>query len=238
MISDTEVLDSLKILGNPELVEKRAKQFGIHFKNALGITMKDLNLIAKEIGKNEKLAIELFNSNFYEAKILCSKIFPPKNLTKELAEKWVKEFNNWEFCDSFSMQVFSRSNIALELINRWTSRTAEFEKRAAFATLASYCTADKQANNRIYEHFYPILEQESMDGRTYVKKAISWALRSIGKRNIDLKHSAIKCAKRIASKNNPSSQWIAKDVLRELQSDSVRLSDYPRELYRISKPKN
>ena len=227
-----QVLNALYDLANPDIVAYKEKKFGVRSDKALGIYQKDLNLLVKEIGNNNSLAIELFNSGIYEARILCAKLFKPKDVTEELMEQWVKTFENWEICDTFCMGLFSKSNYAVPKILEWTQREHEFEKRAGFTIIASYCMADKKASNAIYEQFFPILINASNDDRLYVKKAVNWALRSIGKRNVDLNKKAIEVAQEIEQLASKSAKWIAKDALKELQSSKVNILDYPRSEYR------
>ncbi|WP_378173436.1 DNA alkylation repair protein [Aquimarina sp. SS2-1] len=228
-----ELITRLYELKDPEKVTFRENKFGIVSNNSLGIYHKDLKVIAKEIGKDNQLALQLFHSDIYEGRLLCSKIFDPKDVTEELMEKWVKTFENWEICDSFCMGLFARSKFALAKIIDWTERKPEFEKRAGFATMAAYCMADKKSDNDIFVQFFPMILREATDERLYVKKAVNWALRNIGKRNIDLKQIAIKVANDLLAIDNSTAKWIAKDALKELQNEGVRISDYPRNIYRL-----
>ncbi len=227
-----EVIASLYDLQNPDKVIFKEKKFGVVSHNSLGIYHKDLKVIAKEIGWDNDLALELFDSGIYEARLLCSKIFNPKDLTSELMETWVVTFENWEICDSFCMGLFAKSSFAIEKIKAWTKREAEFEKRAGFAIMAAYCMADKKSDNELFEGLLPILIREANDNRLYVKKAVNWALRNIGKRNIDLNQSAIATAHEILKLDSKASQWIAKDAIRKLEADNVNILDYPRAKYR------
>ena len=227
-----ETISKLHCLADPEKAAFKQAKYNITTNNALGIYMKDLNVLAREIGKNTDLALALFDTGLYDARILCSKIMRPKDVTKQMMEKWTPTFENWEICDSFSMGLYSKSKFAVEKINEWSSRQPEFEKRAAFATLSSYCMADKKAANEVYEAFFPLLIREAIDNRIYVKKAVNWALRSIGKRNQDLNKSAIEVAFKISEIDNKAAQWIAKDAIRELTAEKLNVLDYPRYIYR------
>jgi 3-methyladenine DNA glycosylase AlkD len=227
-----EVINELEQLANPEKVVFKQKKFGVISNNALGIYHKDLKEIAKRIGKDNDLAKALFDTNIYEARLLCSKLFKPKDLTEDLMEKWLPTFENWEVCDSFCMGIFSKSPFAVSKIIEWSTRSREFEKRASFATLSSYCMADKKADNAVFEQFFPLLHQAADDERIYVKKAVNWALRSIGKRNVDLNQRAIEEAHKIEALDYKSAKWIARDALRELQKEGVNILDYPRAIYR------
>lgn len=226
------IVEELRALGNPEKAAFKAKKFGVKTTNAFGIYQKDLNLIAKRIGKSSGLAIKLFETGWYDARILCSKLFPPKELTIDLMEHWIKAFDNWEICDAFCMGIFSKSQFAEQKIREWATREPEFEKRAAFATLSSYCMANKKAENAVYEAFFPLIEQAADDPRLYVKKAVNWALRSIGKRNMDLNERAIEVAYELLEREEKSAQWIAKDAIKELEKEGANILDYPRAIYR------
>jgi len=227
-----QVIKHLYELQDLEKVTFKAEKFGITSHSSLGIYHKDLKEIAKEIGRNNDLAVQLFDSGIYEGRILCSKLFNPKDLTEPLMEKWVKSFENWEICDSFSMGLFAKSDFAVSKALEWTSRKPEFEKRAGFTIIAAYCMADKKSGNEHFEQFFPIIKHEAYDNRLYVKKAVNWALRNIGKRNTDLRRKAIEAASEILNSKYKSAQWIARDALNELQKDKIRMSDYPRDIYR------
>ncbi len=227
-----DVLACLYDLQDSEVVSFKEKKFGVISNNSLGIYHKDLRIIAKEIGRDNDLALQLFDSGIYEARLLCSKIFNPKDLSSELAESWVVTFENWEICDSFCMGLFAKSGLAVEKIMSWTHRKAEFEKRAGFAIMAAYCMADKKADNSVFEAFLPIIKRESNDDRIYVRKAVNWALRSIGKRNIDLNNTAILKAHEIVTLDSKAAKWIGKDAIRKLKADTVSILDYPRAIYR------
>ena len=232
MLTLDQIVLLLKEKGDKDKVILKEKKFGITAINSLGIYHSDLREIVKKIEKNNKLAIQLFDSGIYEARILCSRLYNVNDLTEKLMESWVTTFENWEICDTFCMGLFSKSKFAVAKAIEWTQRKKEFEKRAGFAIIASYCMADKKAQNEIFEQFFPLIIRESTDDRVYVKKSISWALRNIGKRNKDLRKQAIKTAKYIYKLDNKNAKWIAKDVCKELESDKVNIFDYPRELYR------
>ena len=228
-----DVIKELYTLQDQEKVLFKKKKFGVVAHNSLGIYHSDLKILAKKIGRDNELAIRLFDSGIYEGRLLCSKIFSPKEVTDDLAEKWVKSFENWEICDSFCMGIIAKSDLALAKTLDWSTRDPEFEKRASFATMAAYCMADKKSENDLFEQFFPLLLAACKDERLYVKKAVNWALRSIGKRNVDLKRKAMVCAKEMLEYQDKSATWIAKDALRELEKDDVRMSDYPRNIYRV-----
>lgn len=230
-----EVINALHKLANPEKVAFKKQKFGVAANNSLGIYQKDLKELAKKIGTNNVLASRLFDSGIYEARILASKIFNPKELTNDLMEKWVVTFENWEICDSFCMGLFAKSTFAIPKILEWSERENEFEKRAAFAIMAAYCMADKKATNLVFENFLPIIYREANDDRLYVRKAVNWALRSIGKRNIDLHKKALEKASQLLKMNTKCAKWIGADAIKQLTRTKVNILDYPRAIYRIEK---
>lgn len=227
-----KVIERLYKMQNPEKVLFKEKKFGIVSNNSLGIYHSELKIIAKEIGQDNELALQLFDSGIYEARLLCSKLFKPKDITESLMEKWVKTFKNWEICDSFCMGLFAKSEFAVAKIAEWTQRNPEFQKRAGFTIIAAYCMADKKSNNELFEQFFPIIKREANDERLYVRKAVNWALRNIGKRNIDLNKRVIEVANEILEFKSKSAKWIAKDAIRQLSGEKVNILDYPREKYR------
>ncbi|MCP5061688.1 MAG: DNA alkylation repair protein [Ignavibacteriae bacterium] len=227
-----QIISKLYELENKDKVILKEKKFGIIANNSLGIYHKDLKEIAKEVRLNNELAIQLFDSGIYEARILCSKIFNPKDITESLMEKWVVTFENWEICDSFCMGLFAKGKFAIPKALEWSKREREFEKRAGFVIMASYCMVAKHADNKVFGQFFPIIKREVHDERIYVKKAVNWALRNIGKRNIDLNKKAIEVANEILKMESKSAKWIAKDALRELKSENINILDYPRKIFR------
>lgn len=226
------VLDRLRALGDTEVVRIKRTKFGIRANAALGIYHRDLDALARAIGRDDTLAIALIESGIYEARVLGSKLFDPRSLTPELMQQWVETFENWEVCDSFCMGLFTRSAYALTKAAQWVEDDREFVKRAGFVTMAAYGFADKQAGNEVFERLLPSLVRHADDPRMYVKKAVNWALRNIGKRNPDLRRSAIATARTILESPQPSARWIAKHALKELQKPGLKTLDYPRAVYR------
>jgi len=227
-----DVINRLEGLADSEKVRIKREKFGISADNSLGIYHKDIKLISRELGHNNELAIQLFETDIYEARILCSKMFKPSDITEDLMEIWVRTFENWEICDSFCMGLFAKSAFARKKISEWTLRDSEFEKRAGFVIIAAYCMADKNADNDVFKQFLPLIEREAIDDRLYVKKAVNWALRNIGKRNSDLNIEAIIVAKRLSLNESKSAKWIGSNALSELGKSTVNVMDYPRSIYR------
>lgn len=225
------ILRQLKTLADPEKIVLKEKKFGIYARNSLGVYQKDLKALAKDIGQDNELALALYDSGIYEARILCSKIYDPSCLSEEQMDKWAADFENWEICDSFCMSFFTKSPYALSKANAWSGAEGEFVKRAGFAIMAAYGFADKTSGNDVFERFFIPIEREAYDDRLYVKKAVNWALRNIGKRNTDLQQQAITVANGLLTMDSKSAKWIAKDALRELKKPDVKVLCYPRHLY-------
>lgn len=217
-----DVLNELKSRYNPKAVEGMAR-FGICPNDAYGISMPELRNLAKKIGKDHhSLAKGLWSSGIHEARILASIIDDPSLVTEAQMERWVLDFKSWDVCDQCCMNLFSRTEFAYKKAIAWSSRREEFVKRAGFALMACLAVHDKRkAADRRLEKFLPIIKRESGDERNYVRKAVNWALRQVGKRNQDLNGKAVMTAGEIMRLDSRSAKWIASDALRELLSDAV-----------------
>jgi 3-methyladenine DNA glycosylase AlkD len=198
-------------------------KFGINIESALGISIYPLRSLAKEIGMNHELALLLWNSGIHEAKILASMIGEPASVTENLMENWVNDFDSWDVCDQVCSNFFDRTTYAYHKAIEWSARHKEFVKRAGFVLMATLSVHDKRADDEQFIQFFPIIMREATDERNYVKKAVNWALRQIGKRNLELNGKAIQIAREIHAMNSKSSRWIASNALRELTSDKVQL---------------
>ena len=210
------ILNKLKSLANPENAKGMAR-FGIKPKNAYGISIPNIRKIARETGKNHELAKELWASGIHEAKILASMIDDSLLVTAKQMDKWIRDFDSWDICDEVCLNLFVKIPCAYEKAMEWTMRKKEFEKRAGFALMATLAWRDKNAENKKFLSFLPLIEKMATDERNYVKKAVNWALRQIGKRNKILKKEAVKTAKKIQKINSKSAKWIANDAIRELK---------------------
>lgn len=215
-----EIVKQLKSLSNPEALAGMAK-FGIKTRNALGVSIPDLRKIAKVTGKNHLLAQRLYSSGIHEARMLAGMIDDPGMVTEEQMENWVKEFNSWDVCDQCCSNLLDKTRFAHQKAIEWSERTEEFVKRAGFAMMAALAVHDKKAKDKAFLKFLPIIKRESIDERNFVKKAVNWALRQIGKRNMALNKAAIKTAREIQKLNSKSARWIASDAIRELTSESI-----------------
>ena len=216
-----DVLRKLKDLANLKAVEGMAK-FGITSKKIYGVSIPNLRKIAKEIGTNHQLALELWDEGIREARILASMIDDPALVTEKQMEKWVKDFDSWEVCDQCCMNLFWQMPYVFEKAKEWTSRKEEFVKRAGFALMAVLAWKDKEAKNKDFTKFFSVIKKESLDERNFVKKAVNWALRQIGKRNSYLNKKAIGLAKEIQKIDSKSARWIASDAIKELESEAIQ----------------
>jgi len=216
-----DTLHRMKTLSDPKAVEGMAR-YGINPQNAYGVSVPNLRQMAKEIGVNHDLAIELWSSDIHEARILASMIADPKLTTEELMESWVKDFDSWDVCDQCCMNLFKRTPFAYRKAIEWSRNEEEFIKRAGFVMMACLAVGDKKAKDRQFEPFFPIIKGEATDDRNFVKKAVNWALRQIGKRNSNLNKRAIQIAEEIREMDSGSARWIASDAIRELTSEAVR----------------
>ena len=197
-------------------------KFGITSKNAYGVSIPDLRKLAKKIGKNHDLALQLWEIDTRETRILASMIDEPDLVTEEQMESWVKKFDYWEICDQVCMNLFAYTKFAYGKALEWSKREEEFVKRAGFALMAWLAFKDKKADDAKFEEFFMAIKEESTDDRTYVKKAVNWALRQIGKRNLNLNKKAIEVAREIQKKDSKTARWIARDALRELTSKKIQ----------------
>jgi 3-methyladenine DNA glycosylase AlkD len=216
-----EVLQRLNDLADPEGRAGMAR-FGIATDRALGIRIPMLRRLAKEVGPDHRLAQELWDTRIHEARILASMIDDPAGVTEGQMEAWVGDFDSWDVCDQVCGNLFDKTPYAHEKAVSWSGREEEFVKRAGFALMATLAVHDKGAPDAAFLVFLPLIEREAHDGRNYVKKAVNWALRQIGKRNRALNMEAIAAAKRIHAADSRSGRWVASDALRELRSDPVQ----------------
>jgi 3-methyladenine DNA glycosylase AlkD len=216
-----EVLRKLKALSNLENVQGMAR-YGINPHNNLGVSIYQLRPMAKEIGKDHNLALQLWNSDIHDARLLACFIDDPEQVTSEQMDLWAQDFNSWDICDQACTSLFDQTQFAWKKVSEWAKRDEEFVKRAAFSLLAGLAVHDKKATNEDFERCALILKQCSTDDRNYVKKAVNWALRNIGKRNVTLNNKMIQLSKEIDQIDSRSARWIAKDALRELTSEKIQ----------------
>jgi 3-methyladenine DNA glycosylase AlkD len=216
-----EIIRELEALSNPQDVEGMAR-FGINPQKTFAVRIPELRKIAKKAGKNHKLAAQLWEAGYRETRILACMIEDPKQVTTDQMDVWAGEFDYWEMCDQCCMKLFRLTPFAYQKVFQWSESEEEFKKRAAFALIAVLVVHDKNAPDEKFEQFFPLIIRESPDDRTYVKKAVNWALRHIGKKNTSLNKKAIVVASEIKKMDSKSAKWIASDALRELKSEKVQ----------------
>ena len=197
-------------------------RFGINPANTYGVSIPILRKMAREIGKNHELALELWETGIHEARLLACFIDRPDMIAEEQMERWVKDFDSWDVCDQCCGNLFDRTRFAHKKAVEWCGREEEFVRRAGFVLMACLAVHDKKAGDQAFIEFLPLIKTHSGDDRNYVKKAVNWALRQIGKRNQNLNEVAIKTAEEIKQLDSRSARWIASDALRELAGDAVQ----------------
>jgi 3-methyladenine DNA glycosylase AlkD len=216
-----EIIEKLKSLENPKNVEGMAR-YGINPKNNLGVSIYILRPIAKKIGLNHDLALKLWNSGIHDARLLACFIDDFKKVTKKQMNSWVMDFDSWDVCDQVCTSLFDKTSYAWKKAYEWSEREEEFVKRAAFSLVAGLSVHDKKTCDEKFEKFLLVITKHANDERNYVKKAVNWALRNIGKRNINLNKKAIKTAEELIITKNKTAIWIAKNALKELKSEKVK----------------
>ena len=207
-------------MASPKNVAGMAR-FGINPNKTLGVSIYDLRPLAKKIGKNHALAQKLWGSGIHEARILASYIDEPEKVTEAQLERWVSDFDSWDIVDQVS-ELIAHTPYVVKKIHEWAKRDEEFIKRTAFSLIAELAWWEKKMADRDFEQFFPIIKEAATDERNFVRKAVNWALRNIGKRNTKLNKEAIKIAKEIQKIDDKTAKWIAADAIRELRSEKVQ----------------
>ena len=215
------VVAELRRLGTKRNVEGMAR-YGIRAEKVFGVSKPKLDALAKKIGKNHALGLELWSTGIQDAKILAGLISEPERVTGAQMELWVRDFDNWDSCDGTCCHLFVFADAAWEKAFAWTKRKDEFQKRGGFALAAYLAYRDKSAGDAKYVSFLQVIEREADDDRNFVRKAVNWALRNIGKRNVRLNRAAIATARRLQKKESRAARWIAADALRELEGEAVQ----------------
>ncbi len=213
-----EVLTRLRTMADATNVAGMAR-FGISARGTLGISVTALRGIAKEIGRDHKRAGALWRSGVHEARQLAILTEELARVTPAQADRWVRDVDSWDTCDALAFDLMSRVPFAYEKVRAWAPRDEEFVRRAAFSLIAGLAVHDKTADDARFIALLPLIRDAAPDDRNFVKKAVNWALRSIGKRNLALNHAAIACARELRAVDSRAARWIAADALRELQSD-------------------
>jgi 3-methyladenine DNA glycosylase AlkD len=216
-----DVLHAIEALASGR-VRASMKHFGIKTDNACGVTTPALHALARKIGRDHQLAQQLWASGIFEARVVAAFIDEPDKVTRRQLESWARELDSWAVCDACCCYLFRKTPFAWEMAVAWSTRKGEFVKRAAFALMAYLAVHDKAAADDQILTFLPIIERESDDDCPFVRRAVNWSLRQIGKRNLRLNAKAIEAGERIKARGTRSARWIASHALRELRSEAVQ----------------
>ena len=211
-----------------ELKKKASKKtkdgmarYAIPSDKAFGVPVGTIRAIGKKLGKSHELALALWKSGHYEARMLATFVDEPERVTPAQMDRWCRDFDNWAICDTACFCLFDRTPYAFKKVTEWAKSKDEFVKRAAFALLASLTVHDKTAKDAAFVRLLPLVERAALDERNFVKKSVNWALRSLGKRSPELNRKSVQLAERLATRAEPAPRWVGKDALRELKSASV-----------------
>ncbi|MFY9571703.1 MAG: DNA alkylation repair protein [Blastocatellia bacterium] len=215
------VLKSLKRLADKRVREDMSERYGIYTDKAFGVSMSNIQKVAKPLGRNHELAAALWGTGWYEARMLTSFVDEPARVTPAQMDAWVGDFDNWGICDTLCFNLFDRTPHAWRKVAEWSRQEAEFVKRAGFALLWALTVHDKLAGDEQFIQGLVFIERDADDERHLVKKGVNMALRAIGKRNPALNEAAVKVARRLADSPDAAARWVGKDALRELTSSSV-----------------
>jgi len=221
MVELNDVLASLHAAADPSALSGMAR-FAIETEGRLGISIYDLRHIARSIPPSHALALDLWDTRVQEARLLASMLDVPSKVTDAQMERWAADFNSWDICDQVCDNLFEHTPFAWQKIEQWHTRAEEFVKRAAYALIACKAWHDKTAPDQQFADLFPIIRAGADDPRNFVKKAVNWAIRNIGKRNLALNQAAIALSQELLLMEDKTSRWIARDALKELQSEKMQ----------------
>ena len=208
-------LSALKGRGTKAIRDGYAR-YGIVAPKSFGVPVGKIQSLAKEIGRDHDLALAMWKTGWYEARLLAAYIDEPDKVTASQMDAWCRDFDNWGVVDTVCFSLFDRTPHAMKKISQWSKRRGEFQKRAAFALLACVALHDKKAADDVFERHLPLIEEGAADDRNFVKKGVSWALRLIARRSAKLRAASLKLARKLASSTNPGQRWVGKDAVRDL----------------------
>jgi 3-methyladenine DNA glycosylase AlkD len=215
-----QAVERLRSIGSPKAVEGMAR-YGIRSSTSFGVSVPKLRKLAREIGRDHSLAQNLWATGLHDARLLATMVDDPNQVTVGQMERWVHDFDSWDVVDGCCGNLFDKTPYAVEKAKEWCKREKEYEKRAGFVLMAELAVHDKDVKDKVFLDFLPSLVEGSSDKRNFVKKAVNWALRQIGKRNTRLNKRAISTTVRIQEVDSGPAKWIASDALRELKSPAV-----------------
>lgn len=217
MNAANKIVREMRALANPAAVEGMAR-FGIDTSSTLGLSVPTVRAIARRLGKDQALAEQLWATGVHEARWLAAMVADPLRIKRSTMDRWARDFNSWDVCDACCCDLFDRTPFVWEKIPKWASNQREYVRRAAFSTLAAAAVHLKTAEDRHFLDGLKLVEQFAFDERNFVRKAVNWALRNIGKRNTRLLGAAIACAGRVRAQGSRPARWIAADALREFRA--------------------
>jgi 3-methyladenine DNA glycosylase AlkD len=191
-------------------------RYGINATKAYGVSVANIQKLAKIVGRNHEFALALWETGWYEARMLASFVDEPKRVTPAQMDRWCRDFDNWGICDTVCFHLFDRTPHAYRKVELWARRRDEFVRRGAFALMASLALHDKDASDECFARWFPLIEEGATDGRNFVKKGVSWALRGIARRSPELHSAAITLSERLATSPEAAARWVGKDVRRQL----------------------
>lgn len=215
-----QVIERLRSLGDPKAVDGMAR-FGIKSTSSFGVSVPKLRILAREVGHDHLLALRLWETGLHDARLLATMVDDPRQVTLEQMDKWVHDFDSWDIVDGSCGNLFDKTPFAVAKAKEWCKREEEFVKRAGFVMMAELAVHDKEANDKVFLDFLPLIIGGASDRRNFVKKAVNWALRQIGKRNLRLNKAAVSTALKIQKMESGAAKWVASDALRELKSPQV-----------------
>lgn len=219
-VSAPAAVASLKRLASKQVRDGMAR-YGLPSDNAFGVSVGNIQALAKILGRNHQLAAALWETRWYEARMLAGFIDEPALVTPAQMDRWCRDFDNWGICDTVCFHLFDRTPHAFAKVSKWADHRGEFVRRAAFALLASLALHDKQADDATFLKCLPLVEGAATDERNFVKKGVSWALRGIGRRNAALHPAAVELARRLSTSSHAAARWVGKDALRDLMRPAM-----------------
>jgi 3-methyladenine DNA glycosylase AlkD len=211
-----ETLSRLREAARPDQLDALAR-FGQTGASRLGLAVPTLRALARELGRDQALALALWDTGIPDAQMLAGMVAEPARLTLAQMDHWVAGMGAWDVCDQACVNAFVKSPLAWDAIPRWAAREAEFEKRAGFALLAVAAVHQKTRPDADFLARLPLIEAAAGDDRNFVKKAVNWALRQIGKRSPALREPALTLAQTLCERQERSARWIGTDARRELK---------------------
>ena len=216
-----EALAWLEKRGSRKRREEMAPRYGVHTEKAFGVSVADLQRLARSLGPDHELAAALWATGWYEARMLATLVDVPALVTPVQMDHWCRDFDNWGICDTACFHLFDRTPHAFRKVAQWSRSREEFVRRAAFALLACLALHDKSASREAFARCLPLIEAAARDERNFVKKGVSWALRAMGERDPELHAATLALARRLAESPEAAARWVGKDALRQLTRPAV-----------------